>query len=145
MALILDYVVPNTGLTIPNAYHIIHKVDVEKRTQNIQSPVDTSRPEGVTEPDFQSEENAVLWKAGYVAKVTIVVYANKEARENGLEPVGWIGSSPTDAPMDSNFGQQWKGFEPMFMLDTSEGAPTELVQAYSFLKSTPHFANAIED
>jgi len=145
MALLLDFEVPNTGLTIPNAYHIVSKVDVEKRVRDIPDPVDNGRQDGLTNGGEQRPDNEREWKAGYLAKVTVTIYVSKEARENGSEPIGYLGSSPTDAPMDSNFGQLWKGYEPTFMLDTSDGAPSELTQAYNFLKSTPHFANAVED
>jgi hypothetical protein len=145
MALIQDFVVKNTGLTVPNAYHIVTKVDVEKRVADVPDPVDTGRQDGLTNGGEQRAENEREWKKGYVAKVTITVYVSKEARENGSEPLGMIGSAPTDAPMDSDFGQLWKGYEPVFMLDTSEGALPELTQAYNFLKTTPYFAGAVED
>tara|TARA_Y100000385_G_C13063056_1_gene625342 strand:- start:98 stop:535 length:438 start_codon:yes stop_codon:yes gene_type:complete len=145
MALIQDFVIKNTGLTVPNAYHIVTKVDVEKRVADIKDPVDNGRQDGLTNGGEQRTDNEREWKAGYLAKVTITVYVSREARENGSEPLGMIGSAPTDAPMDSDFGQLWKGYEPCFMLDTSEGAPSELTQAYNFLKTTTYFADAVED
>ena len=48
MALIREYEIPSTGLTAPNAYHVIKKVTTEKRLHDIPSPPDSSRSDGTT-------------------------------------------------------------------------------------------------
>ena len=48
MALIKDFEILGTGLVVSNAYHVVTKVDIEKRLQDVPGPVDESRPDGIT-------------------------------------------------------------------------------------------------
>ena len=45
MALIQSYEVPGTGLTAANAYFVVTDVKVQKRMEDIPTPVDTSDPD----------------------------------------------------------------------------------------------------
>ena len=72
MALIRDFELPSTGLTAPNAYHVVKKVTTEKRLVDIPPPPDPSRPDGVTERPANDKE--VYWKAGYVGRIRIEVF-----------------------------------------------------------------------
>ena len=67
MALIADYELPDTGIIIPNAYHVVMGVLVEKRLQDIKSPIDNSREDKLT-AGWKIEGNEVVWKAGYIGK-----------------------------------------------------------------------------
>lgn len=145
MALIRDFELRGMGYTIPDAYFVVTKVEIEKRPQDLADPVDLGREDGLTNGGEQREDNEVEWKAGYNGKIAISVWASKANREAGNDPIGNIGTSPTDAPMDSNFGQIWKGFEPIFRLNVADDAPTPLTQAYTYLLTTPYFADAVQD
>ena len=75
MALVREYEVPSTGLVAPNAYHVIKKVTTEKRLHDVPAPPDPSRTDGVT-PTQQGHE--VYWKKGYVGRISIEIYTNKD-------------------------------------------------------------------
>ena len=59
MALIRDYELPGTGLVIPNTYHVVTNVKVEKRIADFKPPVDNSRPDGLT--PMQHIPQLALW------------------------------------------------------------------------------------
>ena len=62
MALIRDFEIPETGLVVPNAYHLIVNVTTEKRLNDIKPPVDSGRPDGYTARDDDDEDQWVYWK-----------------------------------------------------------------------------------
>ena len=62
MALLRDYEVPNTGLTVTGAYHVISSIKLDKRTTDVPDP---------TESGTRDSSNAVHWEAGYLSLIHI--------------------------------------------------------------------------
>ena len=118
MALLRDYEVPNTGLTVTGAYHVISSIKLDKRTTDVPDPVESGT---------RDSSNAVHWQAGYIAVVTVDVYASAAARNGGKVAVGKVGTSGS--------------FQYTFLFDTtaSDGI---MEQAYAYLKTTDYFSTA---
>ena len=72
MALCQSYEIPGTGLTAANAYFVVTDVKVQKRMQDIPTPVDNSDPTGFTNGGVH-EDDEVYWRAGYVAEAVITI------------------------------------------------------------------------
>jgi hypothetical protein len=143
MALVRDFEIPNTGVTVNNAYHLIVNVTTEKRLVDIQSPPDSNHPTGLTAGGDQGDP--VYWKAGYVGRVTLEVYASKEARDEGKTPIGAIGVTPTDVmhPDLKTIFTPGKDFKVMFFIDP-ESSDSIITQAYNHLKTTEYYKDAEE-
>ena len=140
MALIRDYELPGTGLTVSNAYHVVTKVNVEKRMQDIEGPVDTSRPDGRT-ANSQEEGKEVYWKAGYIGEIAITVWKDGDARASGSNPLGFIGVNPSDNSYGVATGTEGMDHHCKFMLDMSSTASyTE--QAYNHLLTTQYYSGS---
>lgn len=142
MALIRDFEIPNTGVTVNDAYHLIVNVTTEKRLQDILPPPDASTKSGFTEGD---RGDPVYWKAGYVGRVTLEVYASKEARNTGKAPIGGIGMSPTDVmhPDLKTVCTPGKDFKVIFFIDP-DSSDSVITQAYNHLKTTEYYKDAEE-
>ena len=144
MALIRDFEIPETGLVVPNAYHLIVNVATEKRLNDIKPPVDSGRADGYSERDDDDESQWVYWKKGYVGKITIEVFSTKEAREEGKKPIGAIGLNPTDVQSpDLDTVSNPKDFKILFFIDPNS-ADSVLSQAYAHLKTTEYYKDALE-
>lgn len=143
MALIRDFELPNTGVTVNNAYHLIVNVTTEKRLVDVPVPPDSSHPTGLTDGGHTGDP--VYWKAGYVARIALEVYASKEARDEGKTPIGMIGVNPTDAmhPDIKTVVTPGKDFKVMFFVDP-ESPDSILTQAYNHLKTTEYYKDAEE-
>lgn len=123
MALVRDFEIVGTGLIVPNAYHVITQLDVEKRLADRASPQGNGRIyQGASDPDVQ-------WTAGYYGRMVVCVWKDAESRTSNKTMLGVINA-------DYNV-------PPVFRLamDSSE---SYLSQAYAFLKTTEYYANAIE-
>lgn len=120
MALIANYEVPNTGMVIPNAYHVIAHVDVVKRLKPL--------PHG-----GDNRNDTLQGGVGYVGGIYLAIYASKQAREDGLNPVAYLSQANPDKP-----------FPTQFVLDI-ESTDSYLTQSYNFLKSLEYYQGAIED
>ena len=96
MALVRNFEIPGTGVTVNDAYHVIVNVTTEKRLQDLKNPADLSHPSGLTNGGNDDRE-LIDWKAGYIGRITLEVYASKTARDEGKTPIGGIGLSPTEA------------------------------------------------
>lgn len=142
MALVRDFEIPNTGVTINDAYHLIVNVTTEKRLVDIPTPPDSSNKNGLTAVD---RGDPVYWKAGYVGKITLEVYASKEARDTGKTPLGGIGLNPTDVmhPELKTVCTPGKDFQVLFFIDP-DSPDSILTQAYNHLKTTDYYKNAEE-
>jgi hypothetical protein len=141
MALVKDFEIPNTGLIVKDAYHVIKKVDTEKRLNDIPSPPDTSRPDGLTDQDRGHE---VYWKAGYVGKIAIEVFSSKQARDEGRSPIGAIAINPTDVQINGVLSTDIKQFDLNFFIDATSQLSI-IDQAYEHLKTLLYYQNALED
>lgn len=143
MALVRDFEIPGTGVIVDNAYHVIVNITTEKRLQDIASPPDSNNPSGLTNSGQQGDP--VYWKAGYVGKITLEVYASKGARDEGKTPIGGIGINPTDVmhPDLKTVCTPGKDFKVLFFIDP-ESSDSILTQAYNHLKTTEYYENAEE-
>lgn len=139
MALIKDYELNGTGVVIPNAYYVITQLDVEKRTKDIESPPDITRPDGRTVGNKEPGKE-IIWKAGYVGRMCITIWKDKAARDAGAKPLGTLGlNSPAIYPKDSS---KYQGPGYAFFIDiTSSKGYTE--QAYDHLLTLSDFAGAV--
>jgi hypothetical protein len=123
MALIRDFEIMGTGLTVPNAYHVITQLDVEKRMVDRNFPQPTGRVyQGNPDLDVQ-------WTAGYYGRIVICVWKDAASREANKNMLGII-NADYQVPA-------------VFKLDTTS-ADSYLTQAYNFLKTVEYYANATE-
>jgi hypothetical protein len=142
MALIRDYELPGTGLVIPNAYHVVTNVKVEKRMADYKPPIDPTRPDGLT---FGANQigNEVYWAAGYTAEVSVTVWKDKVARDADANPIGFIGTNPSDNKHGVSIGTAGMDHKCKFMLEL----PSELdhmAQAYRHLLTTDYYSGSLE-
>lgn len=143
MALIRDYELPGTGVVVPNAYHVVTNVSIEKRTADVQAPPDPTRPNGQT---FGSNQigKEVYWKAGYIATISLTIWKDREAREAEAKPVGFIGINAADNKYGVSIGTEGMDHYCRFILDV----PSELnhiEQAYRHLLTTTYYSGSLED
>ena len=123
MALIRDFEIMGTGLTVPNAYHVITQLDVEKRMVDRNFPQPTGRIyQGNPDLDVQ-------WTAGYYGRMAICVWKDAASRETNKNMLGVI-NAEYQVPA-------------VFKIDTTS-ADSYLTQAYKFLKTVDYYANATE-
>jgi len=123
MALIRDFEIMGTGLTVPNAYHVITQLDVEKRMADRNFPQPTGRVyQGNPDLDVQ-------WTAGYYGRIVICVWKDAASREANKNMLGII-NADYQVPA-------------VFKLDTTS-TDSYLTQAYKFLKTVDYYVNATE-
>lgn len=123
MALIRDFEIMGTGLTVSNAYHVITQLDVEKRMMDRGFSQPTGRV-------YQGNPNLdVEWTAGYYGRMAICVWKDAASREANKNMLGII-NAEYQVPA-------------VFKLDTTS-ADSYLTQAYNFLKTVEYYANATE-
>ncbi len=142
MALIKDYELPGTGVTVPNAYHVVTNVSIEKRTIDTPIPPDPTRPNGLTfvERGIGTE---VYWAAGYVATISLTVWKDKDARDNDARPVGFVGINAADNKYGVNIGTQGMDHYCRFMLEVPSTL-NHIEQAYRHLLTTDYYSGSLE-
>ena len=140
MALIRDYEIPGTGVVVPNAYHVVTRVDVEKRTHDVPRPPDTSMPDGLTAGHKGPE---VYWKAGYIGKIAVTVWKDAAARETNARPIGFLGVDPTDNKLGAAIGTPGMDHQCKFLIDVNS-PDSDIVQAYRHLKTIDYYKDAVE-
>lgn len=119
MALIKSFEIPNTGLTVPNSYHIISDIKLDKRT----SPI----------PVGPNSNDPLQGGVGYVGIIYIQVYGSKDARDQGMKPICYLNAAMPE--LDFNF---------KFAYDPTS-SDSLLIQAYNHLKTTDYYKNVDED
>ena len=144
MAFIRDYELQGSGATIPNAYHVVTGVKMEKRTQDIMPPPDASNPSGYTYRDDSDERQWVYWKRGYIGRITVTIWASKQARVDGLKPIGFMGEDPTETEHEGNIGTKGMDHLCKFFIDMSSNE-SYITQAYRYLRTFPYYADATID
>lgn len=142
MALIRDFELPGTGVIVPNAYHVVTKVDLDKRTQDVSAPPDSSRPDGLS-ANHKVPGKELFWKAGYIGTISITIWKDAQAREDGLQPLGFLGVNASDNKYGARLSQDDKNFQPRFFVDV-ESADNYITQAYAYLKTTEYYSDATE-
>jgi len=122
MALIRDFEISGTGLVVPNAYHIIIQLDVEKRMTDRSVPQPTGRvyQGGLQDADME-------WTAGYYGRMVIGVWKDSASRADAKAMLGVINA-------------EYK-VPAVFKLDTTS-SDSYLTQAYAFLKTVEYYSNA---
>lgn len=144
MALIKDYEIQGTGVTVPNAYHVITDLKVHKRTQEVALPPDTSTESGLTNDGVRDAGTEVYWQEGYVCRIWVTMWATKQARLDGMNPVGIAGLNATEVEAELSIGTPGLDQRCEFMLDM-DSADSDLVQAYNHLKSLDFYDGCTED
>jgi len=146
MALIKDYELQGTGVVVPDAYHVITDIKVKKRTQEVALPPDSSTPSGLTNDGVREEGDLeVYWAAGYTCTVWVTIWKDKAARAAGSNPIGFAGENATEVDAELSIGTPGLDHRCVFMLDTSDSAPSDLVQGYNHLKSLDFYEGCTED
>jgi hypothetical protein len=144
MALLKNYTVGNTGLEIENAYHIIYNVFTERRLHDAPQP---KLPPGIQRTNWNRPE--ITWKAGYIGRIALLVYASKDDRDNGKKPLGAIVKYAADAAdrtlgsVDANLFTTNAPCELEFFIDMTS-SDSVLTQAYNYLKTTTYFSGSTE-
>lgn len=118
MALIKSFEIPNTGLTVPNSYHIISDIKLDKRTTSIHVSENSNDP--------------LQGNVGYVATIFMQVYGSKDARDQGMKPISYLNAAMPE--LDINF---------RFAYDPTS-SDSLLTQAYNHLKTTDYYEDAVE-
>lgn len=144
MAFIRDYEWQDSGAIIPNAYHVVTGVKVNKRTRDIPPPPDAGRPSGLTDRDDDNEEEWIYWKAGYVANITVTIWSSKQARIDDKKPIGYMGIDPTETEYEGNIGTKGMDGKCVFFIDT-DSDKSYVTQAYEHLRQFPYYADAVID
>ncbi|MGY8865090.1 MAG: hypothetical protein ACKVJK_05605 [Methylophagaceae bacterium] len=146
MALIKDYEIQGTGVTVPNAYHVITDLKVHKRMADHALPVDNSTPTGLTNNGVRAAEDLpVYWQAGYIGRIWVTIWATAQARIDNMTPIGVAGINATEVDAEISIGTKGLDARCEFMLNMADDAPTDLVQAYTHLKSLDFYAGCTED
>lgn len=140
MALLRDYELMGTGVIVPNAYHVVTKVDVEKRMKDIEGPKDTSRPDQRT-ANHQLPGQEIHWKAGYIGKIAITVWKDEAARQAGNTPLGFLGVNPTDN-IHYGIGSVYGDNSCQFFIDINS-PKNNIEQAYDHLLTTPYYSGSV--
>lgn len=142
MALIRDYEIPGTGITVSNAYHVVTKVDVEKRIHDIEGPVDSSREDEIT-ADSKQPGKEIYWKAGYIGKIAVTVWKDASSRGNNLRPLGFLGVNPTDNSYGASISTDGMDHICKFFISV-DSSENYITQAYNHLKTTDYYRQATE-
>ena len=139
MALVRDFEVPGTGLVATNAYHVIVKVNTEKRLNDIPPPPDPSRPDGLT----VNSGPEVYWRAGYVGRIAIEIFSSQEARNEGKNPIGAIAINPTDVQINGVLSSDISKFDLNFFIDPTSQLSI-IDQAYQHLMGLDYYSGATQ-
>ena len=122
MALINDYEIPGTGVTVPNAYHVVIHIDIEKRNTDSPTPPNNY---SVNRPNQDDK-----WIAGYYGRIVVSVWKDAEQKATGGQPLGVINAN--------------NNVNPVFKIDLSS-TDTYLTQAYKHLLLTNYYSNAVSE
>ncbi len=142
MALIKDYELAGTGVVVPDAYHVVTNVSIEKRMADTAPPPDPTRPDGLTMVD-RGVGTEVYWAAGYVATISVTVWKDKAARDADATPIGFIGTNPSDNKHGVTIGTAGMDHHCRFLLEVPSQY-SDLEQAYKHLLTTPYYSGSIE-
>jgi hypothetical protein len=140
MALQRDYELPGTGLVVPNAYHVVTDIKIQKRVADIPPPPDSSRPDGLT---VRADGTDVYWKAGYIAEIAVTIWKDKAARDADAKPIGFIGTNPADNKYGVSIGTAGMDHHCRFFLEVPSQY-SDLEQAYQHLLTTAYYSGSTE-
>ena len=144
MALIKDYEIQGTGVVVPNAYHVISDIKVNKRMAEIALPPDNGTASGLTNNGIREPDTEVYWAAGYVCRIWVTIFKDKAARDSGMDAIGYAGVNSTEVQANLSIGTPGLDQRCEFMLDMAS-ADSDLVQGYNHLKSLDFYEGCTED
>ena len=144
MALIKDYEIQGTGVVVPNAYHVISDIKVNKRMAEIALPPDNGTASGLTNNGVRELDTEVHWAAGYVCRIWVTIFKDKAARDSGMDAIGYAGANSTEVQANLSIGTPGLDQRCEFMLDMAS-ADSDLVQGYNHLKSLDFYEGCTED
>ena len=142
MALIRDYELPGTGVTVPNAYHVVTNVAIEKRIADVPAPPDPTRPNGVTFGANQIGKE-VYWAAGYIATISVTVWKDKAARDADARPIGFVGINAADNKHGVSIGTAGMDHYCRFILEVPSTL-NHMEQSYIHLLTTDYYSGSLE-
>ena len=144
MALIKDYEIQGTGVVVPNAYHVISDIKVNKRMAEIAPPPDSGTASGLTNDGVREPGTEVYYASGYVCRVWVTIFKDKAARDSNMDAIGYAGMNSTEVQANLSIGTPGLDHRCEFMLDMTSGE-SDLVQAYKHLKSLDFYEGCTED
>jgi hypothetical protein len=142
MALIRDYELPGTGVTVPNAYHVVTNVAIEKRMADVAPPPDPTRPDGLT-MGGREEGKEVYWASGYIATISVTVWKDKAARDADAKPVGFVGVNAGDNKHGVSIGTAGMDHYCRFILEVPSTL-NHMEQSYKHLLTTDYYSGSLE-
>ena len=142
MALIRDYELPGTGVTVPNAYHVVTNVAIEKRMADVAPPPDPTRPDGLA-MGAREEGKEVYWASGYIATISVTVWKDKAARDADAKPVGFVGVNAADNKHGVSIGTAGMDHYCRFILEVPSTL-NHMEQSYKHLLTTDYYSGSLE-
>jgi hypothetical protein len=136
MALKRNYEIAGTGIEIQNAYHVITTLSVEKRANDVYTPEHLQH-----HPDFSAPD--VEWKAGNIGHISITIWKDKESRDSGLKPIGFIGGNAIHNRLNAQSVSVGVEFDYRFLVDVT-GDDNHITQAYQYLLTTEYYSGSIQ-
>ena len=91
----------------------------------------------------RSAGTEVYWAAGYTAEIAVTIWKDKAARDADANPIGFIGTNPSDNKHGVSIGTAGMDHKCKFMLEV----PSELdhmAQAYRHLLTTDYYSGSLE-
>ena len=145
MALIKDYEMQGTGVTVPNAYHVITDLKVKKRIADIPLPPDNGTASGLTNDGVREAGTEVHWETGSICQIWVTIWKDAAARQADMKAIGYAGLNATEVDAEISIGTRGLDQKCVFKLNMDPTAPTDLVQAYTHLKSLDFYDGCTED
>lgn len=91
----------------------------------------------------QTEDLAVYWENGYTSKIAISVYASKNARDEGKNPIAVLGYDTNRIEPNVKLGT--RGLEEKIIFKSNvDSEENILTQAYNYLKTTDYYSSSID-
>ena len=93
--------------------------------------------------DSQSEDLAVYWENGYTSRIAVSVFASKEARDGGKDPIAVLGYHTDRIEPNIQLGTKGMDAKIIFKVNT-ESEDSILTQAYNYLKTTDYYSSSLD-
>ena len=142
MALTMSHTT-KADVTHPNSYWLISDVDIFKKFVNsedmLRRSLDLAEGE---QPEIQCP--ARDREAGYFLHLTIIGWANAEARANGDAPIAAVYRYPTKHPTHETMMDTYEIHDLDQMNWDTSSSDTMYAQAYSYLKTLDFFDGATD-
>lgn len=135
MAFLKDYEFNGTGIVVPNAYHAITELNIQKRLVDVNGAPSLSSATGFT-PGVQRDDNEIEWKAGSIATLGVSVWGNSDYRNANSQSIGYLGNAPSTNHVAGSPSHILK----FFVETTSSLNYTQ--QAYNYLATHEYFSGS---